>query len=170
MAPNEQKRAVHALNRLTFGPRPGEVQQVMAMGVDRWIDMQLHPDKIPDTAMEARLAPLRTLHMSAKEIVEEFPDNADGQAGDGRQEVRCLPIRRGARFIACKWRVCRERLDRKKEAQQKGQSSGQHKPRRKSLPQQLLLSRPPTIAQRLPKNWPPRPAGDATQDPALTAQ
>ena len=41
---NEQKRAVQALNRLTFGPRPGDVQQVTAMGVDRWIDLQLHPE------------------------------------------------------------------------------------------------------------------------------
>ena len=44
---NEQKRAVQALNRLTFGPRPGDIQQVAAMGVDRWIDLQLHPEKIP---------------------------------------------------------------------------------------------------------------------------
>jgi len=43
-SPNEQKRAVQALNRLTFGPRPGDIQQVMAMGVDRWIDLQLHPE------------------------------------------------------------------------------------------------------------------------------
>ena len=41
---NEQKRALQALNRLTFGPRPGDVQQVAAMGVDRWIDLQLHPE------------------------------------------------------------------------------------------------------------------------------
>src|SRR5277367_6193771 len=66
-AAGEQKRAVHALNRLAFGPRPGDVQQVMAMGVDRWIDLQLHPDKISDTAMESRLAPFRTLHMSSRE-------------------------------------------------------------------------------------------------------
>jgi hypothetical protein len=33
-SPGEQKRAVHALNRLTFGPRPGDVQRVMAIGVD----------------------------------------------------------------------------------------------------------------------------------------
>ena len=83
---NEQKRAVHALNRLAFGPRPGDVQQVVAMGVDRWIDLQLHPDKIQDDAMDSRLAPLRTLHMSAKEIVEEFPDN-HGEASVGWQEV-----------------------------------------------------------------------------------
>ena len=54
---NEQKRALQALNRLTFGPRPGDVQQVVAMGVDRWIDLQLHPEKISDSAVENRLAP-----------------------------------------------------------------------------------------------------------------
>jgi uncharacterized protein (DUF1800 family) len=73
--PEEQKkRAVHALNRLTFGPRPEDAQQVMAMGVDRWIDLQLHPEKINDDAMEARLAAFRTLRMSPKELVENFPD------------------------------------------------------------------------------------------------
>jgi len=71
---NDQRRAVHALNRLTFGPRPADVQQVIAMGVDKWIDLQLHPDKIKNDALESRLAPLRTLRMSTREIVEEFPD------------------------------------------------------------------------------------------------
>src|ERR1700731_4910024 len=52
---NAQRRALHALNRLTFGPRPGEIQRVMAMGVDQWIDLQLHPRKIDDTALNARL-------------------------------------------------------------------------------------------------------------------
>ncbi len=114
--PNDQKRAVHALNRLTFGPRPGEVQQVMAMGVDRWIDTQLHPDKIPDTAMDARLAPLRTLHMSAKEIVEEFPDNQMvKQVMDGKKSMPSDPARRAIYRV----QVARlqERLDRKQEAQ-----------------------------------------------------
>ena len=46
----------------------------MAMGVDRWIDLQLHPDKIADNNIAIRLAPLRTLHMSSKEFLEEFPD------------------------------------------------------------------------------------------------
>src|ERR1700745_155728 len=73
-ASNEQKRAVHALNRLTFGPRPGDLQQVMAMGVDRWIDLQLHPEKIDDSAVNALLEPLRTVRMSTREIAENFPD------------------------------------------------------------------------------------------------
>ena len=47
---DEQKQAVHALNRLTFGPRPGDVDHVLAIGVDKWIDQQLHPEKINDDA------------------------------------------------------------------------------------------------------------------------
>jgi uncharacterized protein (DUF1800 family) len=69
----EDKRALHALNRLTFGPRPGDVERVRAMGVEKWIEQQLHPDKLDDAALEARLAPLRTLRMSAREMLEEFP-------------------------------------------------------------------------------------------------
>src|SRR5579862_1633512 len=64
----EQKRAVHALNRLTFGPQPGDVDRVMAMGVDRWIQQQLHPEKIDDTALEMRLTLYPTLRMSSHEL------------------------------------------------------------------------------------------------------
>jgi len=91
----EQKRAVHALNRLTFGPRPGDVQQVMAMGVDAWIDSQLHPERIPDSAVESRLAPFRTLRMSSREIVEEFPDNQMiKQVMEGKKPMPTDPARR----------------------------------------------------------------------------
>jgi uncharacterized protein (DUF1800 family) len=91
----EQKRAVQALNRLTFGPRPGDIQQVMAMGVDRWIDLQLHPEKIPDSAVEARLVPFRTLRMSSKEIVEEFPDQPMiKQVMDGKKPMPSDPAKR----------------------------------------------------------------------------
>src|SRR5205814_5102791 len=70
---DESKRALHALNRLTFGPRPGDLEKVQAMGVNNWIEQQLHPDKIDDPAMESRLAPYRTLKMNTQEIVKNFP-------------------------------------------------------------------------------------------------
>jgi uncharacterized protein (DUF1800 family) len=73
----ERRRALHALNRLTFGPRAGDVQRVMAVGVDKWIDLQLHPDKIDDSALNARLEPFRTLRMNAKELAENFPDGQE---------------------------------------------------------------------------------------------
>jgi uncharacterized protein (DUF1800 family) len=113
---NEQKRAVHALNRLTFGPRPGDVQQVMSMGVDRWIDMQLHPDKIADTSMDARLEPLRTLHMSAKEIAEEFPDNQlVKQVMDGKKPMPSDPARKA--IYEVQMARLQDRIDRKQQQQ-----------------------------------------------------
>ena len=70
---DERQRAIHALNRLTFGPRPGDVDRVMAMGVDKWIDLQLTPGKIDDSALDARLAQFRTLKMNTREMLAEFP-------------------------------------------------------------------------------------------------
>jgi uncharacterized protein (DUF1800 family) len=70
---DESKAALHALNRLTFGPRPGDVARIRAIGVDKWIDEQLHPERIDDSAVEARLSGLLTLKMKTREIVENFP-------------------------------------------------------------------------------------------------
>jgi uncharacterized protein (DUF1800 family) len=93
--PTEQRRAAHALNRLAFGPRPGDIQQVTAMGVDAWIDLQLHPEKIPDAAMESRLVPFRTLRMSSHQMVEEFPDNQMiRQVMDGKKPMPSDPAKR----------------------------------------------------------------------------
>ena len=82
---DDQRQALHALNRLTFGPRPGDLQSVTAMGVERWIDLQLHPERIDDHALEARLEPFRTLRMSTKEIAENFPNPQEiNQVMNGR--------------------------------------------------------------------------------------
>jgi uncharacterized protein (DUF1800 family) len=91
---DEQKRAVHALNRLTFGPRPGDVDRVTQMGVDKWIELELHPEKIDGSALDARLDAFRTLRMGTKEIVENFPPNqlikqiADGKASLPRDPTK----------------------------------------------------------------------------------
>jgi len=112
---NDQKRALHALNRLTFGPRPGDVQQVMAMGVDQWIDLQLHPKQIDDSGLDARLEPLRTLRMSTKEIAEDFPDGKEiNQVMNGKKPMPSDPARRAVFQV----QVARQeaRKDRKEEA------------------------------------------------------
>ena len=91
----DQQRAVHALNRLAFGPRPGDVQRVAQMGVDQWIELQLHPDKIDDAALASRLSPFRTLRMDTKEIVENFPPNqVIKQIADGKADLPRDPIKR----------------------------------------------------------------------------
>jgi uncharacterized protein (DUF1800 family) len=73
MQMDDDKRIVHALNRFTFGVRPADLERVRAEGLDKWFDEQLHPEKIDDGALESRLAPFRTLKMSTKEMVENFP-------------------------------------------------------------------------------------------------
>jgi uncharacterized protein (DUF1800 family) len=112
---SDQRRALHALNRLTFGPRPGEVQRVMEMGVDQWINLQLHPEKINDSALNPRLEPFRTLHMSTKEIAENFPDPQEiNQVMNGKRAMPSDP----ARHAIYEVQVARaeDRKDRKEEA------------------------------------------------------
>src|SRR5438270_4462172 len=111
---DEQKRAVHALNRLTFGPRPGDVQRVAAMGVDKWIDLQLHPEKIEDSAVEAKLAPLRPLRMDTKEIVENFPPGqVIKQVAEGKQGLPRDPTKRAV--YEAQLERYRDRQERKQE-------------------------------------------------------
>jgi uncharacterized protein (DUF1800 family) len=106
-----RKRAVHALNRLTFGPRPGDVDRVMAMGVEAWIDSQLHPEKINDTAMEGRLAAFPTLRMDTRELIQNFPPPQLIRAVEnGKMELPSDPAVRAV------YESQMERLDRKKEA------------------------------------------------------
>ena len=67
------KQIVHVLNRLTFGPRPGDVQQVRLMGVDKWIDQQLHPERIKETpTLDAKLKPLESMTLPMWKIMEKY--------------------------------------------------------------------------------------------------
>ena len=89
----QEQRAIHALNRLTFGPRPGDLDYVLRVGVDKWIDQQLHPESIDDSALNARLGPLRTLRMSPKELVQSFPSPGMIKAiADGKAQLPNDPL------------------------------------------------------------------------------
>jgi uncharacterized protein (DUF1800 family) len=69
---DEDARIVHALNRLGYGPRPGEVEKVRAIGLEKWMDLQLHPERIDDRALQARLAGYRTLGLSAADLLSGY--------------------------------------------------------------------------------------------------
>jgi uncharacterized protein (DUF1800 family) len=71
----ERQRAIHALNRLTFGPRPGDVDAVLAKGVDGWIEDQLHPESIDDSALNARVGAYATTRMNPKQLAQTFPSD-----------------------------------------------------------------------------------------------
>jgi uncharacterized protein (DUF1800 family) len=69
----QEQKVVHLLNRVGFGARPGDVERVRKMGIDKYIDLQLHPDRINDSAVEARLAVFPSLRMSIAEVQEKYP-------------------------------------------------------------------------------------------------
>src|SRR5262245_5027758 len=71
-ASTDDRNIVHVLNRLAFGPRPGDVAALRQMGVRQYIDRQLHPESLADAAMGPRLEGLTTLGMSARQIGAEF--------------------------------------------------------------------------------------------------
>src|SRR5258708_24914523 len=64
---------LHALNRLAYGPRPGDVERVRQMGLAKWIEQQLNPNSIDDKAMEARLQDYPTLRLSTAKLIDEYP-------------------------------------------------------------------------------------------------
>ena len=70
--PNDEAAVAHALNRLAFGPRPGDVERVRAMGLDRWIERQLQPTSIANSALETRLARFETLTLDAATIARDY--------------------------------------------------------------------------------------------------
>jgi uncharacterized protein (DUF1800 family) len=89
----EDEAVVHALNRLAFGPRPGDVERIKQMGLEKWIDRQLDPASIDNSAVNQRLANLSTLHMSTTQLLERFQPlqqvaKRDGIPLDQLQEQR----------------------------------------------------------------------------------
>ena len=71
---NNDQKILHILNRLGFGARPGDVEKVKRMGLDRYIEQQLNPDSIADKTLAAKLDGLDILDMTTAEIFEKFPN------------------------------------------------------------------------------------------------
>lgn len=67
-------RTEHALDRLTFGQRPGDAEALRKLGLKKWMELQLHPERIrEDPLLEKRLRPLETLRLSPLEIWQQYP-------------------------------------------------------------------------------------------------
>ncbi|HEV3142042.1 MAG TPA: DUF1800 domain-containing protein [Vicinamibacterales bacterium] len=94
---NDARTVAHILNRIGYGARPGDVEKVRAIGLDRYIDEQLHPDRIPDSAAASRLAGLTSITMNSREIAEKYERPLEElrrqRAANGRQDA---PPARGA--------------------------------------------------------------------------
>src|ERR1700677_1508090 len=71
---SKDDQILHALDSLTFGPRPGDVARVKKIGLKKWIFEQLHPDRMDENpVLQARLQALESLRMTPLEAVQHYP-------------------------------------------------------------------------------------------------
>ena len=89
------ERVLHALNRMTFGPRPGDVAAVEKMGVNKWFEMQLNPGRIDDSALDARLAEYPATLMRLDALESKYPSPGElRQMMTGRLALPADPTER----------------------------------------------------------------------------
>ncbi len=81
-------RILHALNRFTFGLRPGDLDEVRAMGLEKWFNQQLYPVRLDQTDLETHLAQFPAMQWSTVDLIFRYPSNAIiRQTIDGKFEV-----------------------------------------------------------------------------------
>jgi uncharacterized protein (DUF1800 family) len=79
------QRILHALNRFTFGPRPGDLEAVKSMGLDRWFEQQLNPATVDNSDLTVRLEQFPAMQWSTEDLLYRLPSDAMiRQAADGK--------------------------------------------------------------------------------------
>jgi uncharacterized protein (DUF1800 family) len=89
---SERQQRHHLLNRITFGVRSADLDTVRQVGVNRYLEQQLHSQELDDSPFEARLENLQTLAMSPAELAADFPPPMQVKR---RQEKRRALLGRG---------------------------------------------------------------------------
>ena len=69
---SDEGAITHVLNRLSYGPRPGEVERVRTLGLERWIETQLSPSRIDNGPLDRRLQRLQTLALDSQTLQREY--------------------------------------------------------------------------------------------------
>jgi uncharacterized protein (DUF1800 family) len=89
----QQERAQQLLNRFAFGPRPGDVEQVVALTPEKWLEQQLNPASIPDSVLDKRLSEFQTLGMQPDQALLLFPDRFTlQQVAEGKRPYPADPL------------------------------------------------------------------------------
>jgi uncharacterized protein (DUF1800 family) len=81
-APSENAQVVHVLNRLTFGPRPGDIDKVKTMGVQSFIQEQLNPPAArasESDRSEGAMDLLRTYQATRKQAAQKDDSGNDAE-------------------------------------------------------------------------------------------
>jgi uncharacterized protein (DUF1800 family) len=91
-----QDEIVHVLNRITFGPHPGDVERVEQMGLQNFIQQQLHPESIDDSAVDQKLQSFVTLNLTNEELLTLYQEEKkksilkQKEVGKSPEEVQAL--------------------------------------------------------------------------------
>ncbi len=86
---SKDDQILHALDRLAFGPRPGDVERVKKIGLKKWLDQQLHPERLAENpVLEAQLQILESLRMTPLEALQHYPSQSMIRAiANGKQPM-----------------------------------------------------------------------------------
>jgi len=88
----ERQKIIHVLNRLGYGPRPGDVERVGKMGLQNYLQQQLHSERIDDSALRADLAKYDILTMDASELTKTFRDEQEAQRQRQREQAEAAKM------------------------------------------------------------------------------
>ena len=125
-----EERAIHLLNRFSFGPTEADLAEVNRLGVDGWFERQLYPERIADTGLEARLTQFPALRMPVNDLLWRFPDGAAIRAAaNGKREIPADPELKAVyeRQIAL-YREKQEEKLAKKDGEDTGKDDAEVKP------------------------------------------
>ena len=90
---SKDKQAVHVLSRLTYGPRPGDADDVRRIGVEKWIARQLRPEQVPDAPLlQAKLQPDASLQLTTRQMYEKYATGPGGLRLLGDQVVFTMAV------------------------------------------------------------------------------
>ncbi|HKX31870.1 MAG TPA: DUF1800 domain-containing protein [Blastocatellia bacterium] len=67
-----EQKALHLLDRTAFGPRSGDLERVMKMGWQKYLEEQLHPERLSDELVEQKLKSLESIHLSSQELAQRY--------------------------------------------------------------------------------------------------
>lgn len=70
---SEEQKAIHLLDRISFGPRPGDVEAVKKLGWEKYLDAQLHPERLTDQVAEEKLKAIESIHLNNAELARYYP-------------------------------------------------------------------------------------------------
>ncbi len=98
----DEQKIIHVLDRLGFGPRPGDVERVRQMGLNRYVEQQLQPTTMDDAAVESKLAGFTAMHAAPQELTQAYEEGrqkareikkrmASAQAGGGEMAAAGAP-------------------------------------------------------------------------------